>query len=50
MGGRIRKFHRVMHIIGLAKNLIYISNMNDGGVKVMLEKYTCKMVQRVMAL
>ena len=50
MCGGIRKFHGVMHILGLAKKLIYISNMSDEGVNVMVENYTCKMVQGVMEL
>ena len=50
MGGSIKIFHGVMHILGFSKNLIYISNMNDAGVNVMFEKYTCNMVQGVMKL
>ena len=34
----------VLHIIGLDRNLIYVSTMEDVGVRTMFEKDTCKMV------
>jgi hypothetical protein len=36
--GRIRKLPGVLHIPGLAKNLIYIRKMDDAGFKTMFEK------------
>ena len=34
----------VFHIYGLARNLIFVSTMEDAGVRTMFEKDTCKMV------
>jgi hypothetical protein len=48
--GRIRKILGVLHILGLAINLISIRKMDDVGVKTMFEKETCRMVQRAMVL
>jgi hypothetical protein len=31
--GRIRKILGVLHILGWARNLMYVSKMNDAGVK-----------------
>jgi hypothetical protein len=42
--GRIRTLPCVLHIPGLAKNLIFVSKMNDAGVKKIFEKETCRMV------
>ena len=44
-GGSFRKLHGVLHIPALARNMIYVSNMDDVGVKIMFEKDNCKMVQ-----
>jgi hypothetical protein len=35
---------------GLARNLIYVSKMDDAGVKTMFEKETCRMVRGEMVL
>jgi hypothetical protein len=48
--GRIRTLPRVLHILELARNLIFISNMSDAGVHIVFEKETCKMVQGEMVL
>jgi len=44
-GGRVRTLPGVLHIPALAKNLISVSKLDDGGVKIVFEKDTCKMVQ-----
>jgi hypothetical protein len=44
MDGRIRTLSSVIHIPGLARNLIYVSKMEDAGVKTMFEKETYEMV------
>ena len=43
-GGRVRTLLRVLHIPALARNLIYVSKLDDAGVKRVFEKDTCKMV------
>jgi hypothetical protein len=48
--GRIRTLISVLHIPGLAKNLIYASKMDDAGVKKIFEKETCRMVRGEMML
>jgi hypothetical protein len=48
--GRIRTLSGVLHIPGLARNLIYVSKMDDVGVKTIFEKETCKMVRGAMVL
>ena len=42
--GRIRTLPGVLHILGLARNLIYVSKMDDAEVKTIFEKETCRMV------
>ena len=44
-GGRIRTLHGVLHIPALARNLIFVSKMDDAGVKTVFEKDACKMVR-----
>jgi hypothetical protein len=39
--GRIRTLTGVLHIPGLARNLIYVRKMDDVGVKKIFEKETC---------
>ena len=34
----------VLHIIGLARNHIYVSKMSDEGVRTVFEKDTCKII------
>jgi hypothetical protein len=46
--GRIRKLPGVLHIPGLAINLISIRKMDDAGVKTIFEKETCRMVRGAM--
>jgi hypothetical protein len=48
--GRIITLPSVLHIPGLANNLIYVSKMDDVGVKTIFEKETCRMVQGTMVL
>jgi hypothetical protein len=42
--GRIRKLPGVLHIPGLSRNFIFVSKMDDVGVKTIFEKETCRMV------
>jgi hypothetical protein len=46
--GRIRTLPSVLHIPGLAKNLIYVRKMEDAGVKTIFEKETYRMVRGAM--
>jgi hypothetical protein len=50
MDGRIRTLPGVLHIPILARNLIFVSKMDDKGVKTMFEKESCRMVQGEMVL
>jgi hypothetical protein len=50
LDGRIRTFPSVLHILGMAKNLISVRKMEDAGVKIIFEKGTCRMVQGAMVL
>eukprot|EP00253_Pinus_taeda_P025954 PITA_25954 len=43
-GGRVRTLPSVLHIPALARNLIFVSKLDDAGVKTVFEKDTCKMV------
>jgi hypothetical protein len=47
---RIRTLPGVLHIPGMAKNLIFVSKMEDAGVKTIFEKGTCRMVRGAMVL
>jgi len=46
-GGRVKTLPSVLHIPALARNLIYVSKLDDAGVKTMFEKDTYKMVRGV---
>ena len=48
--GRIRTLPSVLHIPGLARNLIYVRKMDNAGVKKIFEKETCRMVRGAMVL
>jgi hypothetical protein len=48
--GRIRTLPGVLHIPGLAINLISVRKMDDAGVKTIFEKETCRMVRGEMVL
>jgi hypothetical protein len=48
--GRIRTLSGVLHIPGLAKNLIFVRKMDDVGIKTIFEKETCRMVRGEMVL
>jgi hypothetical protein len=50
MDVRIRALPVVLHIPGLAKNLTYVSKMDNTGVKMVFEKEICKMARRAMVL
>ena len=43
--GRIITMFGILHIPGLAKNLIYVRKMDDAGVKTIFEKETCRMIR-----
>ena len=43
-GGRVRTLPGVLHILALAKNLSFVSKLDDAGVKQVFEKDTCNMV------
>ena len=49
-GERIRTLLGVLHIPTLARNLIFVSMMDDAGVKMVFEKDTYKMVQGALVL
>ena len=49
-GGRIITLPSVLHFPTLARNLIFVSKMDDVGVKTMFEKDTCKMVRGALVL
>ena len=49
-GGRVRTLSVVLHIPALARNLIFISKLDDVGVKTVFKKDTCKMVQEALVL
>jgi hypothetical protein len=46
--GKIRTLHGVLHILVLAINFIFVSKMDDAGVKTIFEKETCRMVRGAM--
>jgi hypothetical protein len=48
--GRIKTLPGILHIPGLAINLIYVSKMDDVGVKTIFEKETCRMVRAMVLL
>jgi hypothetical protein len=48
--GRIRTLSGVLHIPGMARNLIFVSKMEDARVKTIFEKGTCRMIQGEMVL
>jgi hypothetical protein len=50
MDGRIRIVLGVLHIPGLATNLIFVRKIDDAGIKTMFEKETCRMVRGEMVL
>ena len=48
--GRIKTLPSVLHIPGLARNIIFVSKMGNVGVQTIFEKDRFKMVQREMVL
>jgi hypothetical protein len=48
--GRIRTLPSVIHIPGLARNVIYVRKMDDAGVKTIFEKETWRMARGEMVL
>ena len=49
-GGGARTLLGVLHIPALARNLIFVSKLDDAGVKIVFEKDTCKMVWGALVL
>jgi hypothetical protein len=50
MDGRIRTLPGVLHTTGMDRNLIFVSKMDDAGVKIVFEKETYRMVRGAMML
>jgi hypothetical protein len=50
LDGNIITLHGVLHIPGLARNLIFVSKMDVAGVKTVFEKETCRIVRGAMVL
>jgi hypothetical protein len=48
--GRIRTLPGVLYIPKLARNIIFVSKLDDVGVDIVFGKDTCKMVHREMVL
>ena len=48
--GSIKTLHRVLQILGMSRNLIYVNKMVDVGVKTIFEKDRCKMIRGKMVL
>eukprot|EP01018_Ginkgo_biloba_P017254 Gb_27787 [translate_table: standard] len=48
--GGVKTLPGVLHIPGLARNLLSVSKMSDAGIQVIFNKESCKMVQGVMVL
>jgi hypothetical protein len=46
--GRIRTLPGFLHILKIARTLIYVSKLDDVGVDIVWVKGTCKMVQGAM--
>ena len=49
-GGRIRTLPDVLCIHALAKNMIYVRNMDDASAKTVFKKDACKMVRGALVL
>eukprot|EP00253_Pinus_taeda_P010171 PITA_10171 len=49
-GGRVRTLPGVLHIPPLARNLIFVSKLDDAGVKTVFKKDTYKMVRGALVL
>ena len=47
---RIKTLPGILHIPGLARNLIYVSKIVDAGVKTVFKKDRCKMIRGAMVL
>ena len=50
LDGQVKGINGVMHILGLARNLLSISMLNDVGVQVIFSKDGCKMMRGAMVL
>lgn len=48
--GRVKNLPGVLHILGLARNLLSVSKMSDVGIQVIFNKESYKMVQGAMVL
>eukprot|EP00253_Pinus_taeda_P008029 PITA_08029 len=49
-GGSVRTLPSVLHIPALARNLIFVSKLDDVGVRTVFEKDTCKMAWGALVL
>eukprot|EP00253_Pinus_taeda_P014634 PITA_14634 len=49
-GGRVRTLMGALHIPALARHLISVRKLDDGGVKIVFQKDTCKMVRGAQVL
>eukprot|EP00253_Pinus_taeda_P036102 PITA_36102 len=49
-GGRVRTLSCVLHIPALGRNLIFVSKLDDAGVRIVFEKDTYKMIQGALVL
>jgi len=49
-GGRIRTLLGVLHILALARNLIFVSTLDDASVKIVFDKDSYKMIQGMLIL
>eukprot|EP00253_Pinus_taeda_P008714 PITA_08714 len=49
-GGRVITLLGVLHIPSLDRNLIYLSKLDDAGVKTVFKKDTCKIIQGALIL
>lgn len=50
LDGRVKGINGVLHILGLAQNLLSISKLNDVGVQVVFSNGGCKMMRGAMVL
>ena len=48
--GMVKTLPGVLHIPGLARNLISVSKISDAGIQVIFNKESCKMVRGAMVL
>jgi hypothetical protein len=49
-GGEVKGRNGVLHVLGLARNVLSVSKLNDVGVQLVFSNKVCKLVQGAMAL